>query len=195
MVASMSQQILKNALRKKEGKTSFQAWTGKKPNVGHLRDFGCAAYAHVAKDERQKLDTKSRKCVLLGYGTERKGYGLYDPSRERVYYSRDVVFDESSGGIEREQSVPERSSERCVELDFHDGEKQVADKEHTTEEGAEPVVRRSNQEKKAPDYYGDWASVTDAELTEPTVKDALSSLDKAKWMSAMENENGVPSKE
>ena len=33
------------------------------------------------------------------------------------------------------------------------------------------------------------ASVTDAELTEPTtVKDALSSLDKAKWMSAMEKE-------
>ena len=88
----------------------------------HLRNFGCAAYAHVAKDERQKLDTKSRKCVLLGYGTERKGYRLYDPSRERVYYSRDVVFDESSRGIEREQSVPERSSERCVELDFHDGE-------------------------------------------------------------------------
>ena len=51
------------------------------------------------------------------------------------------------------------------------------------------MVRRSNQEKKAPDYYGDWASVTDAELTEPTtVKDALSSLDKAKWMSAMEKE-------
>ena len=163
--------------------------------MGHLRDFGCAAYAHVAKDERQKLDTKSRKCVLLGYGTERKGYPLYDPSRERVYYSRDVVFHEPSRGIEREQSVPERSSGRCVELDFHDGEKQVADKEHTTEEGAEPVVRRSNQEKKAPDYYGDWASVTDAELTEPTVKDALSSLDKAKWMSAMENENGVPPKE
>ena len=49
------------------------------------------------------------------------------------------------------------------------------------------MVRRSNREKKAPDYYGDWASVTNAELTEPTtVKDALSSPDKAKWMSAME---------
>ena len=78
---------------KERRKTSFQAWTGKKQNVRHLRNFGCAAYAHVAKDERQKLDTKSRKCVLLGYGTERKGYRLYDPSRERVYYSRDVVFD------------------------------------------------------------------------------------------------------
>ena len=135
-----------------EGKTPFEACTGQKPNVGHLRVFGCAAYAHVAKDERQKLDAKSRKCVLLGYGTERKGYQLYDPRRERIFYSRDAVFDESSRGIEKEQSVPERNSERCVELDFHNDEKHVADKEHTTEEGAEPVVQRSNREKKAPDY-------------------------------------------
>ena len=111
-----------------EGKTPFEAWTGQKPNVGHLRVFGCAAYAHVAKDERQELEAKSRKCVLLGYGTEREGYRLCDPRRERVFYSGDVVFDESSRGIEKEQSVPERRSERYVELDFHDDEKHVADK-------------------------------------------------------------------
>ena len=85
-----------------EGKTPFEAWTGQKPNVGHLRVFGCAAHAHVAKNELQKLDAKSRKCVLLGYGNERKGYRLYDPRRERVFYSRDVVFDESSRGIVKE---------------------------------------------------------------------------------------------
>ena len=96
--------------------------------MGHLRVFGCAGYAHVAKDERQKLDAKSRKCVLLGYGTERKGNRLYDPRPKRVFYSRDVVFDESSRGIEKEQSVPERSSERDLELDFRDDEKHVADK-------------------------------------------------------------------
>ena len=155
-------------------------WKGRhllKPNVGHLRVFGCAAYAHVAKDERQKLDAKSRKRVLLGYGTERKGYRLYDQRRQRLF-SRDVMFNESSHRIEKEKSVPETSSERYEELEFHDDEKHVADKEHTTEEGAEPVVRRSNQEKKAPDYYGDWATVTNAELTGPTtVKDALSSPD------------------
>ena len=51
------------------------------------------------------------------------------------------------------------------------------------------MVRRSNREKKAPDYYGDWGSVTNAELTEPTtVKDALSSPNKATWMSSMEKE-------
>jgi len=87
-----------------EGKTLLEAWTGQKLNVGLLRVFGCAAYAHVAKDEHQKLDAKSRKCILLSYGTERKGYRLYDPRCERVFYSRDVVFDESSHGIKKEQS-------------------------------------------------------------------------------------------
>ena len=61
-----------------KGMTPFEAWTGEKPNVEHLRVFRCAAYAHVAKDDRKKLDVKSRKCILLGYGTETKGHQLYD---------------------------------------------------------------------------------------------------------------------
>ena len=65
------------------------------------------AYAHVAKEERKKLDSKTRKCVFLGYGAERKGYRLYDPKRAKVFHSRDVVFNEKKRGIEREP--------RCVE--------------------------------------------------------------------------------
>ena len=42
-----------------KGKTPLEAWTGKKPNVKHLRVFGCEAYAHVPKDERQKLDSSN----------------------------------------------------------------------------------------------------------------------------------------
>ena len=64
------------------------------PRVDHLRGFGCAAYAHIPKDEWKKLDSKSRKCLLLGYGTETMGYRLYDLSRERVFFGRDVLFNE-----------------------------------------------------------------------------------------------------
>ena len=49
--------------------TPLQAWAGVKPNVKHLRSFGCIVYAHIPKDERRKLDLKSKKCVLFGYGT------------------------------------------------------------------------------------------------------------------------------
>ena len=54
--------------------TPFEAWYGHKPDVSHLRVFGCLVYAHIEKDERSKLDSKARKCILLGYGTETKGY-------------------------------------------------------------------------------------------------------------------------
>ena len=73
-------------------------------NVEHLRVFVCDAYSHVAKDEGQKLDSKARKCIFVGYGAETRGYRLYDPTRAIVFYSRDVLFNESSHDIEKEQS-------------------------------------------------------------------------------------------
>ena len=45
--------------------TPFEAWTGIKPDVKHLRSFGCTVYAHIPKDERKKLDSKAKKCVFL----------------------------------------------------------------------------------------------------------------------------------
>lgn len=87
---------------------------GEKPYVEHL--FGCAAYAHVTKDEQKKFNSKSMKCVLLSYGTETKGYQFYDRKCAEVFYSRDVIFNESSRGIE----VPSEETKNItpyVELD------------------------------------------------------------------------------
>jgi len=41
--------------------SDHEAWTGVKPDVKHLRSFGCTAYAHIPKDERKKFDSNSRK--------------------------------------------------------------------------------------------------------------------------------------
>ena len=87
-----------------EGTTPFEAWNGSKPDVSNLCIFGCSAYAHVPKAERQKLYSKTRKCVLLGYGAVQKGYRLYDLKREKIIHSRDVIFNESSmPGIQKEK--------------------------------------------------------------------------------------------
>ena len=63
--------------------------------------------AFVAKDERQKLDSKAIKCIFLGYGTEPEGYRPYDLKRAKVVYSRDVVFNELK--ITAEKKEPETS--------------------------------------------------------------------------------------
>ena len=54
--------------------TPFEAWTKEKPRIEHLRVFGCDAYAHIPKDERKKLASKSKKCIFVGYGELVKGY-------------------------------------------------------------------------------------------------------------------------
>ena len=59
--------------------TPYEAWHGKKPSIGHLRVFGCLAYALVPMQQRRKLDDKAVKCIFVGYSAESKGYRLYHP--------------------------------------------------------------------------------------------------------------------
>ncbi|GAA0155422.1 transmembrane signal receptor [Lithospermum erythrorhizon] len=75
-----------------EGKVPDEVWTGRVRSYNHLRVFGCKAFVHIPKDERSKLDYKSRTCIFLNYGNERFGYKLYGPSTKWVIRSRDVVF-------------------------------------------------------------------------------------------------------
>ena len=81
-----------------KGMTPYEAWTTEKPTVAHLRVFGSDAYAHIPKDERGKLDPKAKKCIFVGYGEETKGYRLFDPVRGKIFFSRDVVFNEDGTG-------------------------------------------------------------------------------------------------
>ena len=99
------------------GMTPQKAWTGAKPQVDHLRVFGCRAFVHVPKDERKKLGSKSKKCILLGYGTTTKGYHLYDPLKKRVLFSRDVIFNDCKYVFE--ESTQQESQKR-VYLDYFD---------------------------------------------------------------------------
>lgn len=47
-------------------RTPLEAWSGKKPDVSHLRIFGSIAYKHVPEQERSKLDDRSEKFVFIG---------------------------------------------------------------------------------------------------------------------------------
>ncbi|CAL9007544.1 unnamed protein product [Prunus brigantina] len=71
-------------------KTPFEAYSGRKPGIKHLRIFGSLCYAHVPNQQRQKLDLTSKRCVFLGYGSCEKGYRLYNIATGSVIISRDV---------------------------------------------------------------------------------------------------------
>ena len=116
-----------SATKAVSGMIPFEVWTGEKPSVDHLRAFGCTAYAHIAKDERKKLDSKARKCILLGYSNETKGYRLYDPIQSRVIHSQDVQFNESTRGIEKEKI--ENKEQRLISLNNSNEEEHALEEE------------------------------------------------------------------
>ena len=80
-----------------EGNTPYEAIYGLKPKIGHLRVFGCTAYSHISQDKRQKLDTKTRKCIFLGYSSNRKGYQLYDQSKIVTHDHRKAIYLDETG--------------------------------------------------------------------------------------------------
>lgn len=77
-----------------EGLTPYEAWSHRKPNLSHLRIFGCEAYVHVPKALRRKLDSKSQVGILLGYGETVKAYRIYLKDSQRLVFARDVIFNE-----------------------------------------------------------------------------------------------------
>lgn len=99
------------ATRSLNDKTPYELFRGKKPNVSHLRVFGCIGYAKIVGIHLKKLDDRSRMLVHLGTEPGSKAYRLYDPHTKRVVVSRDVVFDESKGWEWNKLSVETRNNE------------------------------------------------------------------------------------
>ncbi|KAM2244430.1 hypothetical protein ACFXTI_005500 [Malus domestica] len=78
-----------------EKKTNFEAFSGRKPSVKHLKVFRSICYAQIPSQLRHKLEINSIKCILVGYGGCENGYRLYNIESHKVIISRDVVFKEN----------------------------------------------------------------------------------------------------
>ena len=75
--------------------TPYEAWFDKKPNLEHLKVFGCVAFVKVVGGHLKKLEDRSKKMVYFGVEDGTKGYRLFDPESRKLRVSRDVVFYES----------------------------------------------------------------------------------------------------
>ena len=77
-----------------DGGIPEEAWTGTKVNYSILNTFGCEAFVHINKENRTKLEEKSKKCTFIGYGVNDFGYRYYDYEEHKIIRSRDVIFNE-----------------------------------------------------------------------------------------------------
>ena len=94
---------------------------------------------------------------------------MYDSKCGKIFYSRDVQFNELECGVEKESN--ERDEKRYIELEF------PSDDEMLPDTPVEPVPCRSERERRPPLHFGEWANITS--IREPqTFSQAIDSPEK-----------------
>lgn len=102
------------------GKTPFEIWTKKRPNIENLRIFGELAYVLDKNPSKGKFDPRGIKCLFVGYDTSAKGYRVWVPSEQKIKISRDVKFfgiTEPKGTCD-EDEVEDKETEARSPLDL-----------------------------------------------------------------------------
>jgi len=75
--------------------TPYQLFKGKKPNVAHLKIFGCKCFVlNNEKENLGKFDSKADEAIFLGYSLTSKVYRVFNRRILNVEKSMHVVFDE-----------------------------------------------------------------------------------------------------
>ena len=77
-------------------KTPKEMFIGKKPEVSHLKIFGCPVYVHIPKEKRTKLDPFRKKGIFVGYREVSKAFRIYIPGFHHMEINRYVTFDEEA---------------------------------------------------------------------------------------------------
>jgi hypothetical protein len=74
--------------------TLEEDFSGKKPEVGHLRIFGCITYSYVPSEKRTKLEPTTEIGIFVGYSETSKAFCIYFPFLRKTVLRRDVRFEE-----------------------------------------------------------------------------------------------------
>jgi hypothetical protein len=77
-------------------KTPEEMFTGKKPEVSHLKIFGCPVFIHIPKEKRNKLEPSRKKGIFVGYCEVSKAFRIYIPGHRHIDIITDVTFDEET---------------------------------------------------------------------------------------------------
>src|SRR5277367_3151728 len=130
--------------------TPQEAYTNKKPDVSHLREFGCDVWVLDESGTRSKLDPKSKKMIFVGFMDGPKAIRYYDAKNRSIKVSRNVAFNENEEPRELEiREVPglQVEGEKEVEVIQEDilstqQTQSIQDKPTTTIPTTEPQKRQ-----------------------------------------------------
>ncbi|GJU93765.1 retrovirus-related pol polyprotein from transposon TNT 1-94 [Tanacetum coccineum] len=81
------------------GKTPYELFKGKKPNLEYFKVFGSKCFILNTKDYLTKFDPKSIEGIFLGYSPNSKAYVILNKETMKVEESLNIKFDETPPSI------------------------------------------------------------------------------------------------
>ncbi|CAM9685126.1 unnamed protein product, partial [Heterosigma akashiwo] len=194
--------------------TRFELLWNKRPNVSHMRPFGCVGYCALSSPKRKKMNPKAVKAIMVGYAEDRKAYLMLTSQTKKFIVSRDVNFAEGPYAqqclekvhdeiFEQEdlEDIHAASKEEEKELLLIDdtldigGEEELDDNLITTpNEWADPLNTTTGNDTNDPvddllinKYDTDQRFLVYTEAG-PSIYKALNSPEKSEWIQALQKE-------
>src|SRR6478672_6781292 len=97
-----------------ENKTPHEHFGGSKPDISHMRVFGSAAYVHVPKQLRQKLDPVCRKGIFVGYEPARNHIAYYWTTRRSLSAAMSLLTKQHHQRAQTRESWPWQSQKTAA---------------------------------------------------------------------------------
>ncbi|KAH9753878.1 Integrase catalytic domain-containing protein [Citrus sinensis] len=120
-------------------KTAMEIWTGKPADYSYLHVFGCPVYVMYNAQERTKLDTKSKRCIFLGYADGVKGYHGGDSTVKEKSGIVPVYVENNQEDSDSFEVAPEHEEQELVESEA-------------------PEVRRLTRERRPPTWHSEYVT-------------------------------------
>lgn len=182
------------------GKTPFELWMGKKPNVEHMRVFGSTCYVVQHKKHIDgKLGDKAVKGVFVGYCDNTKGYKVILSDSQMPTSARSVVFQESNSADTAEVPDEDGEDQKPVGvddvLDEHQEDEEAAEQpqdileaEAGSGETLDVAPRRSGRVRQAPVEFWRGVGLIAQEDVPLSFNQAIAGKDAPNWEEAMKLE-------
>nr|GEW27001.1 retrovirus-related Pol polyprotein from transposon TNT 1-94 [Tanacetum cinerariifolium] len=162
--------ILHMVLTKKVDRTPYEIWHKKAHRLSYLKVWGCEAL--VKRDTPNKLDSKSIKCVFVGYLKEKMGYFFYYLLENKIFvcqnpevFKNSFMVQEASGSHRLlEMSGSDKGLEIIQEEDTQPSKNTSEEHNEVAPIEVEPQnvrvsIRRSTRIPQVPNRYGYYVDV------------------------------------
>ncbi|GKB87047.1 retrovirus-related pol polyprotein from transposon TNT 1-94 [Tanacetum coccineum] len=98
---------------KRHGKTSYNVFRGRSPDISYFHVFGCLVYIHNHRDHLGKFDKKADDGFFLGYSFVAKAFRLFNIRRQEMEEIVHVTFSEDDEAISQ-------SNTECDGINFNE---------------------------------------------------------------------------